>query len=164
MCGAAQLKVLQTQWFSPVLSFAVKCSCGSGYLYWRVRVVLLTEFFLVSAGARASAGSPDDWSPSRQELLVQQDAGVSEEFSLLFLQLLVPSAALSKGRACLAEPPSPHLYPSRIRTSAVFLFQEVGKWDMILEQPPYQTGTCLLTCSAAQVSRHSAQVWWFELH
>lgn len=99
-------------------SFAAKRRRGSVYPSWGVRVVLLTEF-LLSAGARASAGSPDDWNPSRQELVVQQDAGVSEEFSLLFLQLLVPSAALSKGRACLAEPPPPpDFYPSRIRTSA----------------------------------------------
>lgn len=160
MCGAAQspLKSAPNSMSFSGLSFAVKCSCGSGYLYWRVRVALLTEFFLFSAGARASAGSPDDWNPSRQELLVQQDAGVSEEFSLLFLQLLVPSAALSKGRACLAEPPPP-LTPAGY---ALVQYSFSRRWENDTwywsSHRTISDWNVPVDWSASQVSRHSAQV------
>lgn len=65
-----------------------------------------------SAGARAPTGRPDEWDPGRQELLAQQDSGLSEELCLLFLKLLVPDPILSKGGSCLDGPPPISLSPA----------------------------------------------------
>lgn len=74
----------------------------------------VTISWLLSAGAGASAGSPDDWSPSCQELVVQQDSGVPEEFHVFLLQLSITDPILPKGRTCLAAPPSSLVLPCRM--------------------------------------------------